>query len=125
MRALTLTLMLLCLALAGCSSVGDICDSDDDCGRGLRCTATVGARGVCTYAEGVADLAVKADLNTPDSGGSDLPQPDLGADQSTPDLPRPDQAAPDLSTPDLGEPDAVVPDAATPDALPDAAGADA
>ncbi len=125
MRALASVLVAFCLALAGCSSVGDFCHSDDECGRGLRCTATGGSRGVCTYPDGVADSAVKGDQKAPDSGG-DLPVPDVGVDQAAPDQAAPDQAAPDQAkpdqlTPDAPRPDATMPDATTPDSTkPDA-----
>jgi hypothetical protein len=49
-------LVALSLALGGCSSVGDFCTRDSQCGPGLRCSIPASAsRGVCVYAESTAD----------------------------------------------------------------------
>lgn len=106
------------LLAGGCSSVGDFCHSDDDCGSGLLCTATGGSRGVCTYPQGTQDLALKdqklPDQNLPDTGGEEMALPDSRPDVK-PDAAAVDQGAPDAATPDAATPDAAKPDAAKPD----------
>ena len=102
--------------LAACSpGIGDFCFEDSDCKAGLRCSSQSGERGICTYPEGAADLALKPDRGKdqglPDQGadqGTDLGSPDEGVDQGTdlaPDLPPADQAAPDVGAPDQSPPD--------------------
>lgn len=99
-----ITLALCSLLCGGCSSVGDFCSSDDDCGQGLRCTAQAGARGVCTYPEGLPDSAPRSD-SAPDAALDDMApdqapdalSPDAGRDASLADSPLPDLAAPDQS----------------------------
>ncbi len=120
----------LCAALTllatGCASVGDFCHSDDDCGSGLRCTATGGARGVCTYPGGTPDLAAAQDLRPPDIRGADSAPADSAPDVVEPDLAEPDLAEPDAGKPDAGKPDASKPDALAPDLFaPDSATLDA
>ena len=120
----------LALLAAGCSGVGDFCHSDDDCVRGLRCTAAGGSRGVCTYPGGTPDQALGVDQKQPDEGVGDTTpvdsSPDRSADAVTPDAATPDSAAPDTRNPDTRDPDAVTPDADLPDASsPDAAPPDA
>jgi len=117
--------------LAACSpGIGDFCFEDSDCKAGLRCSSQNGERGVCTYPEGAADLALKPDrgrdLAAPDVGVETGPDrgveagADQGADQS-PDLPLPDQTLPDQALPDQGAPDQGAPDAPPPDTAPDQA----
>ena len=143
MTATLLRILIVCLvpAAAGCSAVGDFCHDDDDCGRGLRCNASPGARGICTYPEGLDDLTVTSDATdgplagdqvvdraTPDQAVPDLTdaaQPDGKSDITPPDQGAPDQVAPDhkvvdQSTTDQTKPDQAAPDQAAPDqAAPD------
>ncbi len=124
MRATTLSWMLPAMGLAlvagGCSSVGDFCHSDDDCGSGLRCTANGGSRGVCTYPGGTPDQSAESDQKLPDSGYPEMvvdsQQSDIQADSHQPDVTTPDASIPEASTPDVSTPDAAAPDAAKPDA---------
>jgi len=84
--------LLLCSACA--PGLGEPCARDSDCASGLRCSASGGKRGVCTYPEGVPDLGRRdrqPDSPPSDRGPSDAivdgPLHDLGS-EGTPDLAR-------------------------------------
>ena len=120
-------ILALLLFLPGCSAgLGQFCFADSDCKAPLRCSATAGKRGVCTFVDGVFDLAIgpdqRADLWPLDVGPDTV---DLGVDQMSPDRgpdgpvvdqmvdQMVDQTVPDQTTPDQTTPDQTTPDQTT------------
>lgn len=72
---LSLIWLFTAAALASCSpGLGDFCNSDQDCEPGLRCSATNGKRGVCTY-----PAPSSLDAGPQDTGAGDRGPPDADA----------------------------------------------